>query len=188
MRKRLVLVPVLAAALAVSLTAQAATKTLDGKKTKSLSWTVVGSPQTNDPSLVLDQAPGADTERVHCKPPRCAILPFTYAPAKGVKAKSIAFQAAWTTPVADIDLYVAAVDKYGDLTELGHCGAGVGTSEKVWLEAAAFKPGKKYAVVVDFYRTANETVKVTAVFNGADTRKEVIPAAIDELAGQNCGQ
>jgi hypothetical protein len=190
MRARLVLLPVLVAGLVLSLSgAEAATKALDGKKVKSLAWTVVGAPQDNDPSLATDQLPGGDSERVHCAPPRCAILPFGYVPAKGVKpAKDLAFEAAWSTPGADIDLYVAEIDKYGDLTEIDHCGAGVGSSEKVWIPGTEFKAGRKYAVVVDFYRTVNESVKVTALWNGPNTMTTTIPAQADAVAGQNCGQ
>lgn len=53
-----------------------------------------------------------------------------------------------------MDLYV--VDANG--SDMGKCGAPAGTSERVLLDAAGLRPGRVYTVIVDFFRTVNETV------------------------------
>ena len=188
MKTRLVLVPALVAGLALSLThAQAAaTKTLDGKKVKSITWTATAGAQENDPELVTSLAGGPD--RVECTPPRCAKFPFVFAPAKGVKATGLMFTASWTVPLHDVDLYVASIGKDGSYSDIGHCGTFAGTSEKVYLSRDAFKPGKKYAVIVDFYRTTSDTVTAKVEFPGTDSIKTTVPSAVDSLQPVNCGQ
>jgi hypothetical protein len=186
MKTRLVLVPTLVAGLALSLThAQAAaTKTLDGKKVKSITWQAPTTPQANDADLVSLDGP----DRVECEAPRCAKFPFVFAPAKGVTASGLIFTATWTIPVEDVDLYVAAVGKDGSYSDIGHCGTFAGTTEKVFLPRSAFKPGKKYAVIVDFYRTASDTVTAKVEFPGTNTIKATMPAAVDDVQPFNCGQ
>ena len=186
MTSRLVLVPVLVGGLALGLTHAdaAATKTLDGKKVKSITWTATAGAQENDPDLVSLDGP----ERVECEPPRCAKFPFVFAPAKGVSATGLMFTATWSVPVHDIDLYVASIGKDGSYSELGHCGTFGGTTEKVFLPRSAFKPGKKYAVIVDFYRTTSDTVTAKAEFPGTNSIKSTVPAQVDSLQPVNCGQ
>jgi hypothetical protein len=187
MKTRLVLVPALVAGLALSLTsAQAAsTKTLDGKKVKKITWTATAGAEAHDTDLVTSLAGGP--ERVECEAPRCAKFPFVFAPAKGVKAQGLMFTASWTAPVHDIDLYVASVGKDGSYTQLASCGMFAGTSEKIYLERSALKPGKKYAVVVDFYRTTSETITAKVEFPGTNTIKQTFPAAVDGTQPVNCG-
>ena len=185
MRTRLVLTAATVAALGLTLSgAQAAVPTLDGKNVKVLTLKGVGAPQSNDPDFVTGAAGGP--ERVACQPPRCARLDFVYKPAKGVKG-DVAFEAKWTTPVADIDLYVAEIAKDGSATQLGTCGTFGGTSEKIFLDSSNFKSGKKYAMIIDFYRTANETVTATATMPGTNTLKTTVPAAVNDLQSVNCG-
>jgi hypothetical protein len=187
MLTRLVLVPALVAGLALSLTGAeaASTKTLDGKKVKTITWTATAGAEEHDADLVTGQLGGP--ERVECEAPRCAKFPFVFAPAKGVKAKGLMFTATWTVPVQDMDFYVAAVAKDGSYSQIATCGTFAGTSEKIYLDRSALKPGKKYAVVVDFYRTLSDTVTAKVEFPGTNTIKQSVPAAIDDVQPVNCG-
>ena len=186
MRTRLVLVPALVAGLALSLTSASAapTKTLDGKKVKSITWKANAPAQDNDPDLVLGLL---GDDRINCPETRCAHFPFVFAPAKGVKAAGLLFTITWTAPVEDFDLYVTSVEKDGSYTDIGHCGASFGTSEKVYLSRANFKPGKKYALVANFYRTAGSTITGRVDFPGANTVATTLPAAVDDNQKTNCG-
>jgi hypothetical protein len=188
---RLAVAATVAAGLALSATGAQAAKppVLDGKKTKVLTLKAVAGPQTHDADL-----PDTDLnfpDRLNCDKATCATLDFVYAPAKGVKTVGLAFEATWATPVlTDIDLYVGAVDRYGEATEVdgGHCGAGYGTHERVWLSKATFKPGKTYRVVAYFYRTAGETVTTKVTFNGANQIPSTVPAEADGVVYPiNCG-
>jgi hypothetical protein len=185
MRTRLLVVAATAVTLGLTLTsANAVPPTLDGKKVKTVTLTAVGTPQDHDSDFVTDQAGGPD--RVACTAPRCARKDFIYKPAKGVKG-DVMFEAKWTLPAADIDLYVAEVAKDGSVSQLDTCGTFGGTSEKVFVDASSLKSGKRYAIIVDFYRTANETVTATATMPGTNTIKATAPAAVDSNQAVNCG-
>ena len=185
MRARLLTGAVLAGALALSTTgAHAAPPVLDGKKVKVLTLTAVGAAQDHDSDFVTGQL-GAP-ERVACVAPRCARLPFVYKPAKGVKG-DVAFAVTWTVPAADIDLYVAEIAKDGSSSQLAACGASSGTSEKIFLPASSFKPDKSYALIADFYRTANETVKASVTMPGTNSVKSSAPSSAEAAAPINCG-
>jgi hypothetical protein len=172
---RLVSAAVLAGALALSTVgAQAAPKTLDGKKTKVLTFKVAGGLQTHDSDMVTDSASLEARDRADCTAPRCAKLPFVYKPAKGVKG-NVAFQISWTNAASDFDLYVAIVNKDGSTSDIGHCGGTTGTAEKLYLDAGNFKAGKSYALVVDFYRSVNDTVTGTVTMPGTDQVKKTLP-------------
>ena len=185
MKTRLVSAAALVGALAVSLSGAqaAATPVLDGKKVTTLSVEATPAAQSNDKDLASIDGP----ERVACSAPRCVRLPFVYKPAKGVKG-NLAFSATWSVPAEDYDLYVAEIAKDGSATEIAHCGATVGTSEKIQLGTDAFKPGKTYALIIDFYR-ASGSQKVTGKvsFPGSADLKTPVPAAVDELQPTNCG-
>jgi hypothetical protein len=185
---RLAVAATVAAGLALSATGAdaAPVPTLDGKKTKTISFTAVGAPQANDVPATVNDLNGV--ERVYCEPPLCAYKDFVFKPAKGVKAVGLAFESSWTTPVGvDIDLYVAALDRHGDPSDIGHCGASYCTHEQVYLLANNFKPGKKYRMIAYFYRTANETVTTKVTFNGADTIPTTVPSEVDSNVYVNCG-
>lgn len=185
MKTRLITATVLAGALAASVSgAQAASPVLDGKKTKVITLKAVGAAQDHDPDFVTGSLGGP--ERVECTMPRCARLDFTYKPAKGVTG-DVMFEAKWTSPSSDIDLYVAALDKKGNPTQLATCGTFGGTSEKVFLDASNFKAGNKYAVIVDFYRTANENVTATATMPSSTSIPKTVPAPVDDTQAVNCG-
>lgn len=188
---RLTLAATLAAGLALSTTSADAAKppVLDGKKTKVLTLKSLAGPQTHDADL-----PNTDLEfpdRLNCAKATCATLDFVYKPAAGVKPIGLAFEASWSTPaLVDVDLYVGAVDRHGEATEVegGHCGAGYGTHERVWLDKRNFKPGKTYRAVAYFYRTANETVTTKVTFNGAKNIATTVPAEADgAVYPVNCG-
>lgn len=188
MKPRILLSAAVAAGLVLGVSgAEAAPKTLDGKKTKTLSFTAVGVPQTNDVAAMQSDLDGL--ERVNCVMPVCAHMDFVYRPAKGVKPVGLAFESTWTAPVgADIDLYVAALDKRGDPMQMASCGASVGNRERIYLPASSFRVGKTYRVVAYFYRTVNETVTTKVTFNGKNEIPATAPAELeDNVAPVNCG-
>lgn len=175
MRNRLVLVVAAVAAMALAAPgALAAPKTpaLDGKKVKKLTLVATAPAQTHDETFVTEQAVPAD--RMQCGPERCAVLPFVFKPAKGVKNTDILFTLNWGTPVADFDLYVVQIDK-GGRSEIESCGGSTGTSEKIFLTGDNFKAGKTYALLADFYRTPGEKVTGTVEMGAANTIKSTVP-------------
>lgn len=176
MKIRLVTAAALAGGLALSVSgAQAATPTIDGKKVTSLTLTANGGVQSND----AEQASLATTDRLACAAPRCAKLTFTYAPAKGLKNGDLRFTATWTNPASDIDLYVGELDKKGNASDIGHCGGTGGTSEKVFLPKSSLKAGHRYVMVLDFYRSLNETATGKVEIGVPNTIKSTVPASLD---------
>lgn len=184
MRKRLILSAAVLSAAAVALPSATAATTpvLDGKKVKKLSLSATSTAQDNDKDLVALSGP----ERVDCQQPRCVKLPFVYQPAKGVKG-GLAFEISWTVPVSDMDLYVAQLGKDGN-SRIAACGASAGTSERIYLDGRELRPGKTYALIVDFYRTPGEAVTGSVTFPGRNQVKTTAPSAL-ESAGIpiNCG-
>lgn len=187
MRTRLVTTAVVLGALAAAHgSAQAATATLDGKKTKKLTATFSPAPQSHDSDLVTDAAK-SNVDRTTCAAPRCERLPFVFKPAKGVKG-GMAFTVAWSVPGEDIDLYVAEIAKDGSSAgEVAHCGASAGTSERLQLSSSDFKPGKKYALIADFYRSTGGKVTATVTFPGTTAIKTTAPSTVDGVVPINCG-
>lgn len=176
MKIRLVTAAALAGGLVLSVSgAQAASPTIDGKKVKTLSLTANGGVQSND----KDQASLDTPDRLACVAPRCAKLAFTYAPAKGLANGDLMFTASWTNPASDIDLYVGELDKRGNASEIGRCGGVAGTTEKVFLPKSSLKPGRRYVLVVDFYRSVNETATGKVEIGVPSTLKSTVPAAAD---------
>lgn len=188
MRNRPILAAAAAAALALSWPAHAAsTKTLDGKKTKSLTFSLTSSPQTNDTNLVTDFTDLAKTTPVSrpdiasCPASRCLSYSFVYKPAKGVKKGPFSVKIAWTLPGQDYDLYVLQ-----DGGDVGHCGASAGTSETVVVPFPVAK--KTYTVVVDQYRALPDTVKGTVAFPATDKPATTVPGNVDSVfLPVNCG-
>jgi len=185
MRKRLVITAaaLAAAALALPSATAATTPVLDGKKVKTLTLKATSTAQDHDADLVALSGP----ERVDCEAPRCVKLPFVYKPAKGVKG-GLAFAISWTLPVSDMDLYVAQLGKDGN-AEIASCGSSAGTSEKVYLEPGSLRPGKTYALIVDFYRTPGEAVTGSVTFPGTNQVASDVPSSVEDGAGLpiNCG-
>ncbi len=185
MRSRLVLAAAALGAVALvapHASAAAAPKTLDGKKVTTLTQVADAPMQAND----ADIAGGNPTEsRLQCAPPRCSVLPFVYAPAKGVKA-DILFTVTWTNDLSDVDLYVAEVGKKGVKTLIANCGGSAGKSEKVFLPAGSLKKGKTYALIADFYRTPGEKVTSKIEMPGKDTVSKLVPAALEGVQKTNC--
>lgn len=169
MRYRPAVAIALTAALAATLPAHAGgMKTLDGKKTKALTFSLKSAPQENDTSLVGDLAGevGQSTpfdrpaDYAHCPKSRCLTYAFRYKPAKGVKPGPFSVKISWTIPGQDYDLYVIV-----DGGDAGHCGASAGSSEVVVVPAIK---GKVYKVVVDEYRAAPDTITGTVTFPAKD--------------------
>lgn len=184
MRTRLALTAAVVGAIALAAPSALAAPTpvLDGKKVKELKLSATAGAQTHDESLVTSLA--ADEDRMQCGPDRCAVLPFVYKPAKGVKG-DVMFSINWGTPGSDFDLYVVQIDKSGR-TKLASCGGSAGLSEKVFMSADNFKAGKTYGLLADFYRTPGETVTGSVSMPGTNTIKTTVPATVDELALVNC--
>jgi len=185
MRTRLALAAaaVGAAALAMpSALAAPAPATLDGKKVKVLKLVADAPRQSNDASPATDAATGYD--RYQCEAPRCAVVPFVYKPAKGVKA-DIAMSLTWASTASDFDLYLMQIDKTGR-TKLFNCGGSAGNSEKIFIPAGSLKAGKTYAMLVDFYRTPGEKVTAQLEMPGKDATAKTVPANVDDLALVNC--
>lgn len=185
MRTRLALTAAAVGAVALvapSALAASAPPVLDGKKVKELKLDATAGAQTHDESLATGIA--TDEDRMQCGPERCAVLPFVYKPAKGVKG-DVLFSINWTTPGSDFDLYVVQIDKSGR-SKIGSCGGSAGLGEKVFLSADNFKAGKTYALLADFYRTPGEKVTGSVTMPAANTVKTTVPAAADELALVNC--
>jgi len=181
MRVRPFLAVAAAAALVATMPAHAkgpSYQTLDGKKTKTLTYTdKVTAPQDNDQdSTQLLGGPN----RWDCSAPRCAKFTFVYKPAKGVKKAPFSVRIAWTYPVEDYDLYV--VPDNGD--KPAQCGGGVGTSELV-IDTDLF-PGHKYTIVIDHYRALPDTVTATVKFPTTETMPTTVPAKADSLESTNC--
>jgi hypothetical protein len=183
--------PILAAAAAVavvvSLPADAATKKLDGKKTKSLSFELTSSPQSNDANLATDvvdevrQTPVSRPDMAACPESRCLSYAFRYKPAKGVKKGPFSVKINWTIPGQDYDLYVIQ-----DGVDVGHCGASAGTSEIVVVPFPV--PGKVYNVVVDQYRSLPDAVTGSVTFPAKDAVGDTAPGDPDGLGlPVNCG-
>lgn len=202
MRTRLVLVPAVLAGLVLSLSgAEAATKTLDGKKVTSLTITANGGAQDNDAWLAYDLVGIADEDvanalpgQVHrvqpgdcTKPPLCANLEFVYKPAKGIKG-GLMFTTTWANPASDIDISVVQYEKDGSRTTVGSCGGFGSSSEKIYLAPSELKSGRKYALVIQFFRSLNETVTGKVQINVPSTMKSTftLPGLGDP--GLNCTQ
>lgn len=180
MRARLVLAlgtAALVAGAAVPSNA-AGTPTLDGKKVKKLTGRAVGVTQTND----ADNASLETPNRTDCKMPRCYRLDFVWNPAKGVSG-NVLFKATWTNPASDFDLYVAD-SKNG---QKAACGGVGGTGEALVLSSKSLKAGKKYSLVVDFFRSVNnDTVTATVEFPTKATAGTTAPPEADMLFPVNC--
>jgi hypothetical protein len=160
-----------AAAVMAALPAHAAgVKTLDGKTTKALTFSLAASPQDNDASTAADvvdltgqKTPFDRPDYAHCPKTRCLSYSFKYAPAKGVKAGPFSVRVSWTIPGQDYDLYVIS-----NGADVGHCGASAGTSEVVVIPALK---GRLYTVVVDEYRAGPDTVTGSITFPAKDSVK-----------------
>jgi len=166
MRYRPLVIAATAAAVCAALPAHAAgVKTLDGKKTKALTFSLATSPQDNDSNLVTDQT-GTNSpvsrpaNMADCPKTRCLSYSFRYAPAKGVKPGPFSVRISWTIPGQDYDLYVAE-----NGAVVGQCGASTGTSEVVVIPAVK---GKTYTVIVDQYRSVPDTVAGSVSFPAKD--------------------
>jgi hypothetical protein len=182
MRARLVLAPALAAGLLLATAgAEAATPTLDGKKTKKLTFVDDGGAQSNDAWTVYDLAQEGDlgdslpdqlrrVDPADCQAPLCGVHEFVYKPAKGVKG-GIMVTTTWANPVSDADISFMQIEKDGSRTEIGSCGFTGQPHEKIYVEPSALKAGKKYAVVVMFFRSAAETFTTEAEINVPSTIK-----------------
>lgn len=177
MRARSSIVVAAAVAVVAAIPAHASTPTLDGKKTKVLTFKdVVSAPQDHDSDIV------SSADRTACSPPRCARFTFVYKPAKHVRKGPFSVRIAWTVPVEDYDLYVVQ-DNGGAVAQ---CGAGAGTSETAVVTDPL--PGHRYTVVIDHFRAVPDTVTATVTFPAKAKVATTVPgAADDKVEPVNCG-
>lgn len=178
MRNRLVLAAAVLGALALAAPhalAAPAPKTLDGKSVKKLTISATSNLQNN----ADNPAPES------CVAPRCVMLPFVFAPAKGVPG-NVMFTLTWGNVASDLDLYVAEVGKNGTNIEVGNCASLGGPQERFYAPTGTLKRGKTYALVIDFYRSINDTAKGTIEMPAADAVKKPVPANVDSVADVNC--
>ncbi|HUR14605.1 MAG TPA: hypothetical protein VM097_08950 [Mycobacteriales bacterium] len=202
MRTRLVLLPVVVAGLLLSLSgAEAATKTMDGKRVKVLTITAQGGAQDNDGWTAYDVVAFADEDAANSLPeqlrrvepadctkaPLCANLDFVYKPARGVKG-GLMFTTTWANPASDIDIAVVTYEKDGSRTEVATCGGAGSASEKVYLAPSELKPGRKYALVIQFFRSLNETVTGKVEINVPSAMKSTFNLPVLGDPGLNCTQ
>jgi hypothetical protein len=180
-RLRLTIATVAAAGVAVAAVPAHAggTKTLDGKKTKVLTWTASTTPQDHDTDAAMELA-GNTPDFATCGPPECARFSFIYKPAKGVRKGPFSARISWKLPGEDMDLYV--VEK-GAI--VGQCGAGVGTSELVIVDTP--DAGQKYTIVAHEFRTAIDTVTAKAYFPNTNKMPTTVPTAAESIQKINCG-
>jgi len=179
MRIRPFLAVAAAAALVATIPAQAAVPTLDGKKTKTLTFKdVVTAAQDNDKDYV-----GGNSDRTFCSEPRCSKFTFLYKPAKGVRSARFSVRIAWTYPVEDYDLYVVQ-DNAGTVA---NCGAAAGTSELAIVDHPT--PGHRYTIVIDHYRAIPDTVTATVQYASTAKIATTAPASAEQAVGEpiNCG-
>jgi hypothetical protein len=162
------------AATALALPAHAGgVKTLDGKKTKALTFALKSSPQENDTTLIGDVASLVDqktpfdrpADYSKCPKTRCLSYSFKYKPAKGVKPGPVSVKISWNIPGQDYDLYVI---ENGALA--GQCAASAGTSEVVVLPSPT--KNRIVTVVVDEFRAAPDTVSGQVTFPAKDIIKK----------------
>jgi hypothetical protein len=181
MRIRLILAAGAAAAVAATtLPSQAAgTPVLDGKKKKSLSFTLASSPQDNDSNLATDltdlvaPTPVSRPDMAKCPASRCLSYSFVYKPAKRVRPGPFSVKISWTIPGQDYDLYV--IQNGGDV---GHCGASAGTSEVVVIDTPM--KGKTYKVVIDQYRAGPDSITGKVAFPATDKVSSAAPSTADD--------
>jgi hypothetical protein len=189
MRYRPLVTVAAAAALFAALPAHAGgVKTLDGKKTTSLAFSLASSPQDNDLNTVADvpnqvgvKTPFDRPDIGHCPKTECLSYSFKYKPAKGVKPGPFSVKITWTIPGQDYDLYIVQ-----NGADIGHCGASGGTSEVVVIPTPT--KNKVYTVVIHEYRAAPDTVKGTISFPAKDqVANGPAPGAFDSIIPTNCG-
>jgi hypothetical protein len=181
-RARLTVATALAGALLVSVSgADAAPPVIDGKKVKVLTKTVKGGTQQSMQDLAFDAT--------LCAAPRCAVLPFVYKPAKGAKT-GLMFTATWTNPLSDLDLSVVEVGKNRTESVIASCGAGTygSTKERVYLSGRELRAGGQYRMVVDFWRSIDETVTEKVQIGVPNDIPAPVPAAVNDLRTYNCTQ
>lgn len=180
MKFRIIAAAALAAGLALTVSgAQAATPVLDGKKVKVLQLSGAGGQQVHDQDTASLSLP----DKFDCAPERCKRLPFVYKPAAGIKG-DLMITATWTNPLSDIDMYLFEVQKNKTGVEINNCGALAGNSEKFFVPKAQLRAGRTYVLLMDFYRSINETATAKVEINVPNTAKQVIPPEYDgELPG-----
>lgn len=172
MRNRLL--ALVAAATAVSLAFPATANdnktppVMDGIKVKELSFEGTGALQANETDT------GSTSQRVNCQMPRCAHLDFIYKPAGTFKA-DLYVEAVWDSPLADVDVYFTSVGADGRATDVLHCASFGGSKERVFVPQDKLKPGQKYRVVVDFYRTYGTKVTTKVQMPGTNQIPKTTP-------------
>lgn len=147
MRVRTGVVMAVLTAMVFSLHAEAATKVLDGKKTKKID-VVSDVPRgfaTTDPS---------NSQVVGCKiKTQCSRLDFVYKPARGV-AGDLTVLTKWFYPAAtDVDLYLVSAGKV-----MASCIGQVSNERVIQMSHTKMKYGAKYTAVAFYSHSVGETL------------------------------
>ena len=170
MRNPRVLAVAVAAVLLGSSPAHAGGATLDGKKTKTLSFRfALSDPQAHPLAETIendvDLAPSES-----CAKPRCYAVPFAVRPAKGLSARTpLSVKITWTLPTTRLWLQLMDVTKAPAVrTACFSFYVTAGRSATVRLDKV--KPDRKYAVWVTVQQlAAPDTVSGVVAFPGKHT-------------------
>ncbi len=186
MRRRLVLPVAVAAALCLAAGAvQAAAgpmPVLDGRRVTTLTLTVDSPSQTQLPDVATGN------RALDCQKPRCSRLPFVYFPAKGVRS-AIAFTVTWTSPLTDVDLYVAEADPVRGNLPVNACASkATGTSERVFFPADFLRRGTTYVLIADVQHSLGDRVTSRVTMPGRDDMATTVPSTLDRSIPVNCAR
>jgi len=155
---------------------------LDGQRVRTLAVTFASPAQTQVPDAVTSG------RALDCQRPRCSRLPFVYFPATGVRS-AIAFTVTWTSPLSDVDLYVAEVDYVrGNLPVAACASKSSGTSEKVFFPAGFLRRGTQYVLIADVQRTVGDRITSRVSMPGRDEVPTTMPSTLDRAAPVNCAR
>lgn len=155
---------------------------LDGQRVRTLTLTVDSPSQTQLPDVVTG------SRALDCQKPRCSRLPFVYFPVKGVRS-AIAFSVTWTSPLTDVDLYVAEVDPVRGNLPVNACASKAsGTSEKVFFPADFLRRGTTYVLIADVQHSLGDRVISRVTMPGRDDVATTVPSTLDRTIPVNCAR
>ena len=155
---------------------------LDGQRVRTLTLTMVSPSQTQVPDVVTSG------RALDCQRPRCSRLPFVYFPAPGVRS-AIAFTVTWTSPLTDVDLYVAEADYVRGNLPVAVCASkSSSTSEKIYFPAGFLRRGTEYVLIADVQRTVGDRVTSRVTMPGQNDASTTVPSTVDRAVPVNCAR
>lgn len=153
---------------------------LDGRRVRVLTRTDDAAAQAH----AADAAAGVSP--LDCRPPRCTVIQFVYFPQVGVRS-DIAFTASWTSPLSEIDLYVAEVDPVRGNLPVARCASHTGgTVERVFFPSGFLRRGSTYKVIAEYQRTLGDRVTARVQMPGPDEAPTTVPSTVDRVVPVNC--